>query len=433
MFEVIWQIIEICNSCLEFWLIYFYLNKMLTLRNNAGTGIIVWYLGSVTVLSAVNALFPSPAISLAVTLGSMLTFSLLFCRDPLLRRIFINGIFLVLMLASECILLLFLRSFLHMEKEALNDPGVSRLIGIIGTKLLMFWLIMLIAKFSEKKYTEIKRGHWVMMILTPLISIFILMLISQPSYSSPESNSVALTAFFATAGLLYLNYATFSHIESYAKELRLDVLEEVIGREEKNYRLLGNAYNEMRALRHDFRNQISVAYDLIKHGETEAAERYLDSLSGKISRYSYTGNLFIDSMLNMKQRYAEQRQIAFQTKVSLSRRTGLDPVELCRILGNALDNAIEECERMEGSRFVEVSLSHTDEKLIIIITNSCSPDHDEKFRSRKTDKKHHGIGLISIQKSVERLGGLLQYGFQGDVFTMTIVLREPPRKGADPQ
>ncbi len=430
MYDVIWQVIEICNSCLEFWLIYFYLNKMLTLRRNSESGIGVWYLVSVTVLSAVNALLPSPALSLAVTVGSMLTFSLLFCRDPLLRRIYINGIFLVLMLASECILMLFLMSFLNMDKEALNAPGISRLIGIIGTKLLSFWFIMLIANFSEKKYTEIKRSHWLMMILTPLISIFILMLISQPFYTTPESGHAALTAFFATAGLLYLNYTTFSHIESYAKELRLDVLEEVIEREEKNYRLLGSAYNEMRALRHDFRNQISVAYDLIKHGETKAAERYLDSLSGKIARYSYTGNLFIDSMLNMKQRYADQQNIAFQTKVSLSRRTELDPVELCRILGNALDNALEECDRMEGSRFVEVSLSHTDDKLVIIITNSCSPDHDEKFRSRKTDKKHHGIGLMSIQKSVERLGGLLQYGFEGDVFTMTIVLREPPQKGA---
>ena len=300
--NAMWHIVEVANCCLEIWLISFYLNKMLTRRPDTVAFGRVWYVLSVVALALTNAVVPNEAVdkihapngvtwlniaSLGVTVLSMVLFTLFSFKDSVLRRIFTDGIFVVVIFATENLLGVLLLVFLGEQMDQSAESGMGRLIGMVGTKVLSFWAIMLISKFSEKKYSEIKTSHWLMMILMPVISTSILAVIYRFQLDMLNRDNVGalvISAFVSITGLLYLNYATFSHIESFANEMRLVVLEEVLEREEKNYLLLNNAYNEMRTLRHDFRNQISVAYDLITHGETKAAEQYLESLSGRITR-----------------------------------------------------------------------------------------------------------------------------------------------------
>ena len=100
-----------------------------------------------------------------------------------------------------------------------------------------------------------------------------------------------------------------------------------------------------------------------------------------------------------------------------------DTVGLCRILGNALDNAIEACVRSElEERCVCLMLSNQNDKLLICIENSSLPVDTENLTTSKQNKVVHGIGLQSIRRTVSQMGGNMSCSYNDGYFAMNILI-----------
>ena len=115
---------------------------------------------------------------------------------------------------------------------------------------------------------------------------------------------------------------------------------------------------DMRGWRHDYHNHMQVMKAQLTMGNLEGIGAYLDKREREMDRVDTlvkSGNLMADAILNSKLTLARRQKISVNCKAELPERISVADVDLCVILGNLLDNAIEACGRMEeGARFLRV-------------------------------------------------------------------------------
>ncbi|MGB4658963.1 MAG: ATP-binding protein [Mobilitalea sp.] len=98
----------------------------------------------------------------------------------------------------------------------------------------------------------------------------------------------------------------------------------------------------------------------------------------------------------------------------------INDYDICTIFANALDNAIEACEKMETNRWIEVSIGLHQNFLTVLISNSFAGP--VSLRSKKQDRKNHGFGLQNLTECVERNNGVVRRRMDKDKFVLDIVV-----------
>ena len=167
---------------------------------------------------------------------------------------------------------------------------------------------------------------------------------------------------------------------------------------EKHCEEVQNIYNTMRGWRHDYRNHIAVMQSDLKTGKLDALEKYLGELNidlNTVDTVVKTGNVTVDAILNSKLALAQNKSIRTDVTASVP-ETDITDVELCVIIGNLLDNAMEACMKIENEadRFIRVYIGLFKEQFYISVTNSTESTRRKKLAELITSKKgEHGLGL----------------------------------------
>ena len=163
------------------------------------------------------------------------------------------------------------------------------------------------------------------------------------------------------------------------------------------YEEIKTIYLNMRGWRHDYHNHIQVLKAHMAMGQLDALAGYLDALEQDLSQvdtYVKSGNLMVDAVLNSKLSLARQKDIALDCAAELPEHLSVSDVDLCVILGNLLDNAVEACEKIppEG-RFLRVYCAVVKHQLYLSVQNSAKEelDFDERnYISKKRGQSRPG-------------------------------------------
>lgn len=109
----------------------------------------------------------------------------------------------------------------------------------------------------------------------------------------------------------------------------------------------------------------------------------------------------------------------------INKNIKIDPVDWCIIFGNALDNAIEACEKIEDNRkFISLKLMSRSNTFIVKIINSSKDDfivEKKRYLTTKKNKDEHGIGMNSIKNAIEKYDGILNIRYEKNLFEVSIV------------
>ena len=236
------------------------------------------------------------------------------------------------------------------------NSGLGRYIGMACSKLFCFWFSVYIIEYSKNKQKDIPLKNWLSIILIPILSVVILNGIFV-SYGLTHRQTI--NYLISVIGLLALNLFVFNFFDTYANQLKLKVMEQRLKSEEENYMLIESKYNEIRQLKHDINNQISVARSMFRYGNQNEAIRHLENLSNSLSDAGgicYTGISSVDAIINMKWQEALNKNIQFTTKINVFESMTIDNMLICRILANLLDNAIEGAERCSCvNKYIHIS------------------------------------------------------------------------------
>ena len=118
---------------------------------------------------------------------------------------------------------------------------------------------------------------------------------------------------------------------------------------ETHYREVENMYREMRGWRHDYRNHIQLLKMYAQNGDLDAIRAYLDALETDLTRVDTvvkTGNRMADAILNSKISLAKSKHIPVRADAHIPVALAVSDLDLCVILGNLFDNAIEASLRL---------------------------------------------------------------------------------------
>lgn len=195
-----------------------------------------------------------------------------------------------------------------------------------------------------------------------------------------------------------------------------------------HYAEVENMYRQIRGWRHDYRNHIQVLKNYAASGDREALQRYLNELETDLNTVDIaikTGNKMTDIILNSKISLARSKNIQVTVDASVPVALTTAEIDLCIIIGNLFDNAIEACMGLpEEERFIRVYMDMKNIQLYMSFTNTCAGKKMEKRQGRfpSTKGAGHGYGLVRIDTIVERYQGYLSRNSEDGAFTTEILL-----------
>ena len=179
-------------------------------------------------------------------------------------------------------------------------------------------------------------------------------------------------------------------------------------------------YDETKSFRHDIRNHITVVKNLLQSGNVEEAVTYVEDMDDMAEKMSFpcsTNNPVVDILVGNKLGIAQSMGIDADCSLLLPYPCDLKDIDICIVLSNALDNAIQAVKSLDAGieRFIHVSGRIQGDFLMIEVENS--------FRGKGAFKK--GTGLSNVKKVAEKYGGAMSIETRGDVFILQVLLIIP--------
>lgn len=181
---------------------------------------------------------------------------------------------------------------------------------------------------------------------------------------------------------------------------------------EQNYRLLRQSAELNRHLVHDVKHHLLILKEYVKEGNLEGIETYLDEIEDEymyVPRKVWTGNGFLDFILNQKKSRAESKGIAFNIDSEIIPVWSLTDSEISVVFGNLLDNAIEASEKVDGAdKSIHIFMKKRGNIVAVRIRNSIARTPAKingKLISDKEQPRLHGYGLKSVKRVLSKRGG----------------------------
>lgn len=199
---------------------------------------------------------------------------------------------------------------------------------------------------------------------------------------------------------------------------------------EENYQALYASYEANAKLYHDMNNHLSVLYRFLEEEKYGQAMEYISGLSSRpreLLSCVWTGIPLVDGILNAKAARAGRQGISMEINAEYPRNAQIAADDLCVILTNLLDNAIEAAGKEPdiSRRFVEVTVRRIPNFLLIRVRNNAPVPPRRRFGRLQTDKpdrRNHGLGLRSVEETVEKYEGSLSLEYQDGRFEAAVIL-----------
>lgn len=339
---------------------------------------------------------------------------------------------------SQRVLYIFLLSqwppqiYLNICKAFIKDYELCNLIAFSADILILFLIFIYIKrKKIESMLRQIikslpKRLYINILLLLFIAAIFV-MGETKPNHEHYYKKYILPSMMGLIVFLFSIVKISISEIE---KKTTIDLLSKQVENEVKYYEKINTIYSEFRSFRHDFKNHVICLRSLIESNEKENALEYINEIEGlsSVEKKQYnTGNIIIDALLNDK----NDRAAAINTKIAFSGMvptTGISNVDLCIIMANAIDNAIEACgkDTSEKPKEIKAEASFRQGYFFFNITNpifeSVEIKSNNTIATSKSDKDHHGFGVTNILRTVQKYDGEAELSADDDKFTLDLNL-----------
>ncbi len=188
-----------------------------------------------------------------------------------------------------------------------------------------------------------------------------------------------------------------------------------------------NIYRTMRGWRHDYHNHIQTLLAL--SGDESKTKEYLLKLNDDLSKVDTvlkTGNVMVDAILNSKLSLIYSKNIRTNAKAVVPENLKISEIDLCVIIGNLLDNAMEACLRQteKDDRFIRVFIGVMKDQLYISVSNSVGGEIHKSGKTYVSSKNSatHGFGLMRIDRLAGKYNGYVNRQNEDGVFATEVLL-----------
>lgn len=432
--SLFWTVAELMVNVIEVTMTQWYLH--MKLRNDPIRFRRLFIGGAIqmALLSLYNYLNLPDAVRLPLLAIGWVAYSLILYRGPLGRRIFQPILAFIILGMSDMLAVSLLTFIPGATFDLMTQPTIYRLQGMVATKILfvsiLFFMVNITPKKTEGDLTN--RPLWLLFLVVPIMSGGILATLIQ--YELLLNDSSTALMLIATLGILIINLSVLILLQVLSENSRKVLNQEMLLQQNdiqaKYFSEIKSTNDSLRGFRHDLNNHLQVLDGYMSLGKYDKAKAYLREIGDFISlteSITNTGHALLDAVISAKITYAKKLNIKVNLTLQVPGDLPLTQLELCTVLGNILDNAIESCQRLqEGPIPKELSLS-IDQfagHLRVLLKNTAILDGNLDLTNMVSVKKEpgHGIGLSNMKRVVAAHGGNVQMSYEENRFTVLILL-----------
>ena len=231
--------------------------------------------------------------------------------------------------------------------------------------------------------------------------------------------AVILFSALCVVGFFLLRRTLYNMIDRRIERFQSELIE-------KQVREIQNMYRQVRGWRHDYRNHINNMKIQLSQENYDGLSDYLNELADDLDTVDTvikTGNVMADAILNSKLNVAEKMNVQLNVKANVPETLPMSDVELCSVLGNMLDNAVEACGTLpEEERFMRVYIGKLKGQLYLSVQNSAGKVRKEKGSYLSTKEGEHGYGLFRIDRVAKKYGGYVNRQNEEGIFATEIMI-----------
>lgn len=322
-------------------------------------------------------------------------------------------------------------------------PGVTMDVILRQQSAARFQLLILCKLMQALLFFALatRKGHTrlfnipiiILLILVSSTSFLMVLLLLEYGLGPAPSITSQLLMIGASMSVLVMNLIVFILFESLSRQAENNL--QMQARIQQNDMLVRHSeeiaglYDEMRGWRHDYHNHLQVIHGYLQLKKYDKLEAYLKGIENNITGMEMpinSGNLLVDAIISSKILLASNQNIDTHANIQVPTHLKMSETDMCVLLGNLLDNAIEACQRIiepEVKRFIEVEIRAIKGHLYITVRNSTSGNVrmlDNIFLSDKNGR-HHGVGIRHIDEITGKYEGYISRSHENCVFETTIM------------
>lgn len=373
-----------------------------------------------------NGLSSYPEI---ISLVFFLIYIALFYSNSILEKLFSFISLSFLMYLIEIIVQYFI--LLYLSEMSFN---MTFEISLLALRLLLIFLYYVFHRHRLNMYKldKLDKSQLYFLVLILFVSFIYAFLFDLKAFDESYNNIFKIISMLV---LSLLSFGSITIISRYNKEKILEYNNDLSSQQLKlqlnHYNNLERSFEETRKIKHDMKNHIICLKYLSSKKDYHALDEYINDIEESIENIdtaTYTGNNVIDAIINQKYLLTKKNNITFEINASLPTEPFIQSIDICAIVSNSMDNAIEACLSLNdlNTRTIKLESFIKNNHWVYKISNSSNPisisPKTNLIETNKSDKINHGLGLKNINDSIQKYDGHIKMYYENNTFYFNTII-----------
>ncbi len=368
------------------------------------TGVLVLTL----IINFSNEVFHIGVINITVVIMSFFAMSFLY-KGKLSVKITLSVINCLIIVITEMMVLFGVSLLFEISVKEAVENQQYRLLGIVISKIISLLTVKFIGLKCRNKSVRMGTSYWILFFAMFVSLILTLLLIFELMYGLKKNYIFSAICSFGLMVSTFFALYIYEHLAEQEEIIRKNLqYEQNLKAQIKHMDEIVITQNNLKKFKHDFLNYEIGLKSYLKNNNCAGALEYLNNLSEDFivnNSFAETGNTAFDAILSSKKAIAENKGIKFNAKIKIPSDLSsfISPIDMCIVFGNAIDNAIEACEKIKDEdKEIDITFICQGEKLFCKIINSVKQNNKFSLKTSKSDFKNHGFGLENIKASLAK-------------------------------
>lgn len=388
------------------------------------------YVGTLLLFTTVGVLVgwkEQPLLNLIWSTVTINMFSfLLFCAK--MKTMFVyNAFYLIFTVAAD---MLGMYSWMLVQGDTLqtvlSNTQYMVVLYLINATVLLLLTFLFVLFFSKRRINDTRGWELLLQVLYYSFAMLVLSrYISKAQQAEDGIWVITIVMGFVIIDIVII-YILRAISELHEQQREYDIVKTQNELQLKHYQELSKKYEESRRIIHDVKKHLRIVQKLGGEDTDKAKQYAKDFLSSidKMQKEFTCSNSILSVIMSTKMNEAEDAGVKVKVDAIDVDLGFMADVDITALFANLWDNAMEANEAVPlDSRFIEVSLLENEGFLLLRFVNPYrNPVVEENGRMKTTKKKHEGLGVSIIRRTIERYGGSIQIHHEDGIFCVEIVI-----------
>lgn len=425
-------IIDIFSSILEVLVLFYFFSHVLADKRDSPVIKVTINLFAIVLFTLISSYMLTSNLAPGLFFIVMTLYCFLLFKDRFIKKLLYSLLMYVLGILAEVVVGVILSVANNVSIESAQDNVYFYLQGIIISKLLLFFIFRTIGLYEFNNKMEINAKSILSIFIIPLSSVVNIYYFANIAFKTDSvvSSSVLM---IVTALTIISNVAIFYLLEG---QMKLQGTEEMLRNMEKQYKIQADYYTELKQNMlmsnknvHDIKNFIVAISSYIDSQKTDKAQSKIEEFYRKIPNIKKveTGNDAVNALVQSKLKDVNEEIPNNTISIMIPEKLMIDDIDLCILIGNALDNAVEACKKLvdKKSRKLAIKIFPINGQLSMLFVNSKTKSVEKNtgiFRTTKSNSIMHGFGIENMKSICHRYNGTISFEQTEERFMVSILL-----------